>query len=274
MDLPVAAGADLFLSLYFPDETGPATYSHKPMQTAQVTGGNHVASPALPDAEEAEGRYYVAGVDVLAPDDTAIAVAFGDSWFEGVGTTTGANNRSVDFLNRRLKRGWVVNQGIAGNRLLRDEVGEHALARFDRDILPIPGVTHILVHFGVNDLGLPGMIGEPPATSEALIEGFKDLARRAHQAGLKILAATIGPFAGAIYPGVSTAEGLAARRQVNDWIRTSDAFDAVFDVARAVENPADPDDIHPALDGGDGMHLNDKGAQAMADAVDLNDLAL
>jgi lysophospholipase L1-like esterase len=60
---------------------------------------------------------------------------------------------------------------------------------------------------------------------------------------------------------------------VNDWIRTTDAFDAVFDVALAVANPDAPDFIHPALDSGDGMHLNDKGAQAMADAVDLDTLA-
>ena len=274
MDLPVAPGADLILSLYLPEETGLATYSHRPMETAHIVRGNHVRSPALPEAEQVEARFYVSGVDVLTPDDTAIAVAFGDSWFEGVGSTTGANNRSVDFLNRRLKRGWVVNQGIAGNRLLRDEVGEHALARLDRDVLSIPGLTHVLVHFGMNDLGLPGMSGEPPTTSEALIEGFKDLAHRAHTADLTILAATIGPFAGAVYPGISTPEGLAARREVNDWIRTTDSFDAVFDVARAVENPEAPDYIHPALDSGDGMHLNDRGAQAMANAVDLETLAL
>ncbi len=273
VDLSIASGDDLFLSLYLPEETGPATYSHMPMETAHIAGGDHVTSPAPPEGERAEARFYVSGVDVLTPDDTAIAVAFGDSWFEGVGSTTGANNRSVDFLNRRLKRGWVVNHGIAGNRLLRDEVGEHALARFDRDVLPVPGLTHVLVHFGINDLVLPGMTGEPPATSEALIEGFRTLAHRAHQAGLKILAATIGPFAGA-HPGISTPAGLAARREVNDWIRTTGTFDAVFDVARAVGNPEDPDHIHPALDSGDGMHLNDEGARVMADAVDLETLVL
>jgi lysophospholipase L1-like esterase len=244
------------------------------METAHVVGGNHVTSLALPGAERVEARFYVSGVDVLAPDDTAIAVAFGDSWFEGVGSTIGANNRSVDLLNRRLGRGWVVNQGIAGNRLLQDEVGEHALARFDRDVLSAPGVTHVLVHFGINDLGLPGMIGQPPATSDALIDGFKELARRGHEAGLKVLVATIGTFAGAVYPGVSSPEGIAARREVNDWIRTTDTFHVVFDVARAVEDPEALDRIHPDLDSGDGMHLNDKGARAMANAVDLATVTL
>jgi len=274
VDLPVDRGADLVLSLYLPGETGLATFSHQPMETASIASGDHVGSAELPGAEQVNARFYLSGVDVLAPGGTAIAVAFGDSWFEGVGSTIGANNRSVDVLNRRLTRGWVVNQGIAGNRLLLDEVGESGLARFDRDALAIPGLTHVLVHLGINDLGLPGMFGEPPATAAALIEGFQALADRAHQADLTILAATVGPFAGSVYPGVSTPEGLAARREVNDWIRTGGAFDAVFDVARAVEDPDDPDRIRPDLDGGDGMHLNDKGAQAMADAVDLKALTL
>lgn len=83
MDLPVAPGADLFLSLYFPEETGLATYSHRPMETPHIVGGNHVTSPALPEAEQVEARFYVSGVDVLTPDDTAIAVAFGDSGSKG-----------------------------------------------------------------------------------------------------------------------------------------------------------------------------------------------
>ncbi|MCG5472955.1 SGNH/GDSL hydrolase family protein [Micromonospora sp. LAH09] len=269
--LPVAAGADLVLSLYFPERTGLVTHSHKPAEVARVAAGNQVTSPTLPWTEQVEARFAVTGVDVLAAPGTAVAVAFGDSWFEGVGTTTSANHRSVDYLNRRLKRGWTVNQGIAGNRLLRDGVGEHALSRFDRDVLSMPALTHVLVHFGINDLGLPGMLGEPPVTAGELVEGFRALADRAHGAGLRILAATIGPFGGA---GISTPEGLAVRREVNDWIRTTDTFDSVFDVARAVANPDAPDRIHPALDSGDGMHLNDRGAEAMAGAVDLDDLAL
>ncbi|GAB4048721.1 SGNH/GDSL hydrolase family protein [Catellatospora paridis] len=271
VDQPIAAGDDLVVSLYLPERTEPATYSHKPAQVARTVGGNRVTAAELPGAEQVESRFYLSGVDVLAPEDTAVAVAFGDSWFEGVGTTTGTNHRSVDFLNQRLKRGWVVNQGIAGNRLLRDEVGEHALARFDRDVLSIPALTHVLVHFGINDLVLPGMLNEPVPDADAIVEGFTALADRAHRAGLKILGATIGPFAAA---EISTPEGLAVRREVNEWISTTSVFDAVVDVARAVADPQSPDYIRPAWDSGDGMHLNDPGAEAMADAVNLDDLVL
>lgn len=273
-DVSVRAGTGLVLSLYLPEETGPATFSQMPVEASYVAAGNRTGEAGLPGAEEVQARFYVTGVDVLAPEGTAIAVAFGDSWFEGVGTTVGADRRSVDALNRRLERGWVVNQGITGNRLLTDEIGEHALARFERDVLSVPGVTDVLVNFGINDLGLPGTVGLPPATADDLIAGFTELARRAHDAGLRIHTATVGPFAGAVPPGVSTPEGLEERRRVNEWIRACDAFDAVFDVARAVEDPVRPDHIRPEFDSGDGMHLNDEGARAMAASVDLGALAL
>ncbi|MEV0281278.1 GDSL-type esterase/lipase family protein [Streptomyces sp. NPDC050610] len=273
-DLSARAGAELVLSLHLPQDTGLATYSHMPAETAYVAGGNQAGSASLSGTEQVHGRFYVTGVGVLTAENAAVAVAFGDSWFAGVGTTHGANQRSVDALNRRLEHGWTVNQGIAGNRLLTDEIGEHALARFERDVLSVPGATRVLVNFGINDVGLPGMLGLPPATTDTLMAGFAELARRAHDADLAIHAATIGPFAGAVYPGHNTPEGLAARRRVNEWIRTSGAFDAVLDVARAVEDPDRPDHLRPEFDSGDGMHLNDAGARAMAATVDLRALSL
>jgi hypothetical protein len=54
----------------------------------------------------------------------------------------------------------VVNEGIAGNPLLSDGplalLGPNALARFDRDVLGLPGVTHVVLLGGINDLGFPG----------------------------------------------------------------------------------------------------------------------
>ncbi|OPC79265.1 GDSL family lipase [Embleya scabrispora] len=262
-------GTDLALTLYFPKDTGLATYAHTPSQNAYLVAGNAVGRAAFDDAEEVDGRYYVAGVDVLAPEGTAIAVAFGDSWFGGGGTTVGANLRFPNQLNRRLARGWVVNQGLGGNRLLTDEVGLHGLARFERDVLSVPGVTHVLFHFGLNDLGLPGMSGKPPARAADLIEGFIALAAQARAAGLTSIGATMGPYGGTIYPGVDSAQGRVERRRVNEWIRTSDVFDAVVDVAAAVQDPNAPDFIRADLDSGDHLHLNDAGVRAMADAYDL-----
>ncbi|MFD9903127.1 GDSL-type esterase/lipase family protein [Streptomyces sp. NPDC059063] len=271
--LAVSAGQDLALTLHLAEDTGLATYSHTPSQNAYLLPGNTVAAD-FTGAEEIDGRYFVTGVDVLAPEGTTIAVAFGDSWFEGVGTSTGTNMRFPNQLNRRLDHGWVVNQGIGGNRLLTDEVGLRGLARFERDVLQVPGVSHVLFHFGLNDVGLPGMTGEPPATAEDLIAGFTALADRARSHGLRTIGMTMGPYAGTIYPGVDTPEGRAVRREVNAWIRTCGVFDAVVDVAAAVQDPDAPESIRADLDSGDHLHLNDAGVQAMAAAVDLAHLRL
>ncbi|WP_040783048.1 GDSL-type esterase/lipase family protein [Nocardia pneumoniae] len=269
VEFTASAGTDLALSLYLPGPTGLATFSQQPGEIAYVAAGNVVSDAALSAEEEVSTRFYVAGVDVLASAATPVAVAFGDSWFEGFGTTIGANHRSVDYLNARLDHGWAVNQGISGNRLLTPEIGEPGLERFDRDALTVPGVTSVLVNFGINDLILGGMAGQPPATADELIAGFSALAHRAHAAGLPIHAATIGPYAGCIYEGVTIAETLPTRRRVNEWLRGTDIFDSVFDVARAVEDPERPDFIRPEFDSGDGMHLNDAGARAMAETIDI-----
>lgn len=266
--VPIEAGSDMVVSLYLPQKTGLAPYSASPREIALVAAGNHITSSAFPRAEQVESRYYVSGVDVLIPGPTTVVAAFGDSWFEGVGTTIGANHRSVDYLNRRLEQGWAVNLGMSGNRLLRDGVGENALARFDHDVLSIPAVTHVLMHLGINDLLLPGVFGEPPESAGVLIDGFTALAAKAHRAGLKIITATISPFAD------STADVAATRREVNDWIRTTASFDAVFDVARAIAYPDAPDRFNPALGSGDGLHLNDRGAEVMAGTINLDDLKL
>ncbi|WP_280300004.1 GDSL-type esterase/lipase family protein [Nocardia neocaledoniensis] len=272
IDLAVTAGEDLLLSLYLPTATGLATFAHQPGEIAYLVDGEHTADVELPDAQELPFRFFVTGIDVLVTDAPPIAVAFGDSWFEGVGTTLSANRRSVDVLNSRLTRGWVVNNGIAGNRLTAEQIGESGLGRFDSEALAVPGVTDVLVNFGINDLILGAMGGQPSATAAELIAGFTELADRAHAAGLRIHAATIGPYAGCVYPGMPLLETQPTRHAVNEWLRTTEVFDSVFDVDRAVADPRRPDYIRPEFDSGDGMHLNDAGAAAMAATVDLTAL--
>ena len=59
----------------------------------------------------------------------------GDSWSEGTATTPGTDNSFPAQLSRRLTRGWIVNQGISGNRLLTDEIGDRYPAH-GQDIEP------------------------------------------------------------------------------------------------------------------------------------------
>ncbi|WP_228566012.1 GDSL-type esterase/lipase family protein [Nocardia sp. SYP-A9097] len=264
VELSVAAGDELALSLYLPEPTGFAAFAHLPAQPGWITPGDRTGDATWSEADETGSRFFLTGIDVLTEADAPVLVAFGDSWFEGVGSTPGANRRSVDVLNEKLPKGWVVNQGIGGNRLLTDEVGEHGLSRFERDVLAVPGVAGVWANFGINDLIVGGT-----TPAEQLIAGYVELARLAHAAGLPIYADTIGPFAGVIYPDLSVAEGVRVRREVNEWLRGTDIFDAVFDIAAAVQDSETGDFIRAEFDSGDGLHLNDDGHRAMAGAVDI-----
>jgi lysophospholipase L1-like esterase len=83
----------------------------------------------------------------------------------------------------------------------------------------------------------------------------------AHAAGVRIIGGTLTPFQGAGYFSVA---GEAKREAVNQWIRTSGAFDGVIDFDRAVRDPASPLTMLPAFDSGDHLHPNDAGYRTMA----------
>ncbi|WEO98039.1 GDSL-type esterase/lipase family protein [Streptomyces sp. FXJ1.172] len=279
VERPVTAGQVLTVSLYLPGDTGLTTFSAVPYDIGHAAPGDQLTAATLRDAEEVPTGHFGIGADVRAPEDTRITVAFGDSWIEGAATTPGLDNSFPAQLGRRLDRGWIVNQGISGNRLLTDEIGERLLARVDRDVLAVPGVSHVLIHIGLNDLGLPGHIafpepGEPP-TADAFIAGLTALADRLHAAGLTVVGSTIGPYRGTVYDGYDSESGQAVRSAVNAWLLSGEhPFDGIVDVAAAVADPAEPSRIREEFNSGDGLHVNDAGAKAIADAVDLSLLAI
>ena len=165
----------------------------------------------------------------------------------------------------------VLNQGIGGNRVLNDAppefpfFGPSALARFDREVLAMPGISHLIVFEGINDIGLSAMAGDAAqdVSPDELIAGLRQLAERAHEHGIVAYGATITPYEGTA--DYFTAEGETIRQAVNDWIRTGGAFDAVIDFDAIIRDPDHPARLLPAYDGGDHLHLNDAGFQAMAD---------
>jgi lysophospholipase L1-like esterase len=62
----------------------------------------------------------------------------------------------------------------------------------------------------------------------------------------------------------------AIRVAVNQWMRSSGAFDAVIDFDRALRDPQHPTQLKKAYDSGDHIHPSDTGYQAMADAIPLS----
>jgi lysophospholipase L1-like esterase len=162
----------------------------------------------------------------------------------------------------------VVNQGISGNRILHDVDGPNALSRFDRDVLAQSGVKFVTVLESINDIGSPGAIPEE-VTADQIIAGHRQIIGRARARGLRIYGCTLTPFEGTISPGYFSAAGEAKRQAVNEWIRTSGAYDAVIDFDVATRDPSHPTRFLPVYDSGDHLHPNDAGYKAMANGVDL-----
>jgi len=278
VDLTVAPLSEIAVSLYFPVATGPVTWHQLGMQTTFISPlGDVTAAVSLPIASKSTSLYVLAGVEVMAGTEVGAVVALGDSITDGYASTVDAHHRWPNFLAQRLNdaeapgRMAVIDEGISGNRLLHDTEGPNALARFDRDVLAQPGVTHLIVLEGINDIGMPGYMGRPEeeVTSEEIIGAYRQMILRAHEKGLKIYGATLTPFEGSGAPYYSAA-GEAKREAVNAWLRSQSEFDAVIDFDRIVRDPAYPTRLLPKYDSGDHLHPSDAGYQAMAASIDLH----
>jgi len=274
VDLPTLPLAKLQVRLFLPADTHGCTCHMTGVEPVDVLPGDATAkAPPPPPSVRPTYRAFLTAVEVeTAAPAGPVVVTFGDSITDGTASTPGKDHRWPDRLAERLtaahkgQAAAVDDAAISGNQVLSNGriaiFGQSALARFDRDVLSIPGATHVTVLEGVNDLGM----GARP-TADQLIAGYRQLIARAHAKGLKIVGATILPYGGA---GYFTAEGEASRQKINAWMRTSHEFDGVIDFDAAMRDPAKPEKMKAELQSGDWLHPNDAGYRVMGDAVDLS----
>ena len=141
----------------------------------------------------------------------------------------------------------VINQGINAQRT--DQIA----ARFDDDVIAKkPAVVVIIA--GVNDV-YQGR--EPDAVTSQLAAMY----RRAHAAGIQVVAGSIIPY--------NTASVVQNTRMhaINDWIRSQQRADpgVIFvDTRAAVAAPRNPDML---LSSPDGLHPDAAGYRKMAEAI-------
>lgn len=274
--LKVAPLTSLAISLRYGEAPDVQTGHPGSRATSYVLAGDHAADADLPGAKTVDRWFQISSVEVVPTARKAGAiVAFGDSITDGYGVQPNTNLRWTDALIERLKGKdlAVLNLGIGGNRVLLDGLGPNALARFERDVLSQPGVTHLILLEGVNDLGV--LTRDAPATPEAhkalveqVIAAYRQMIDRARARGIKVIGATILPYSGSAYyhPG---PESEADRQAINAFIRAPGNFDGVIDWDKALRDPARPTHLLAAYDN-DGLHPNMAGYKAMAEAIPLS----
>ncbi|GAA4019954.1 GDSL-type esterase/lipase family protein [Streptomyces plumbiresistens] len=271
--LTVPARSDLVVSLYFPGRLTHISQHWMGLQTVYWTpdgGGDHASDPEGDAFTRTDSTFpFLTGVDVQGGDAAGAVVALGDSITDGASSTANANRRWPDYLAGRLavcsSTAGVLNEGISGNRITAGTDGNpSAPARLERDVLSQPGARTVILFEGVNDLSWGG------ATADQVIDGMKEIARRVHARGLRLIGATVVPYRG--WGDWWTEAKEADRQKVNAFVRDGGVFDDYADFDKAVRDPDDPTRYGAAFDSGDHLHPNDTGMKAFADAVDLTTL--
>lgn len=270
----VPAQQDVAVSVYAPgspvdDHTFPPFAFDPPASFINASGdtasdesaSSFPSTPVIPGDTSSTATGYHPGqiwwMDLVSGRAAArgTLVTLGDSITDGYHADGPPGQRWTDVLADRLDavpagdRLAVANAGISGNTVSQQPnpydptgqcCGPPAPDRLNRDVLSVPGLHTVLLLEGTNDIG--GGSNAPPAPASQVIDAMKLIISRVHAQGVPIVGATILPMCN---PAGSSRE--QARTAVNNWIRTSGAFDAVLDFDAVLRDPADPTQIIPDL---------------------------
>jgi len=277
LDIPDAA--TVAISLYLPGEVLPETYNRRSADQDNTDGkmtgaeisptGDYTARPQIEGAMPCD-YLFLTRVDVFEPRVENVIVVMGTS------RTTGPGHWP-EFLNLRLNADGplmsVINASLQANVLTWPYPGggDAALARFDRDVLMQPGITHVVIADAINDIGQPGgtvIPAEQMPTLEVLSSAYLQLAARGRARGVKVIATTIMPFDGVPFANYYSAEKDRLRVALNEWIRTSGAFDGLIDLDTIMRDPDNPSQFKPGLHTANNFGPNEQGERMIAEVID------
>jgi lysophospholipase L1-like esterase len=274
IELNVTAGSDLAISVYIPGPFTPTTQGGRGhVKTSYHDAGNQVSAVSLSSPAPTRQVFVAYEVQVLSSDPAATIVAIGDSITEGACSTLDANGDWPDLLaNRLLLDGnsrAVFNAGIGSGRFASsDGAGIRGLHRLD-ELVALPAVAWVMILMGVNDISYEGV------DAAFLQDAFGQAILAAHRAGKRIIGIPILPFGHSVK---DVGDNVQVARDVNAWIRAHDkrlgacepSYDAVIDLEDVVVDPNDSGwALLPELTC-DGVHPNQAGYRAIADAIPLD----
>ncbi|MDR1520555.1 MAG: GDSL-type esterase/lipase family protein [Planctomycetota bacterium] len=282
-------GRKLAVSFHVKGESGAITWHAKALTTS------YISPPGSGSRGHEEGEsnfphstaswYFLDALDVLAPADTRVIVAFGDSLTDGSSSTINGDDRWPDAFSRILHAAYgdrisIVNSGIGGNEVVGPAGysarkptagGPSALERIHRDVLGLSGVTTVVWLEGINDLA------HPERTPEEVLEGFRKGAAliKSRAPDIRIVGSTLTTVLGGTVAGHGAPEQDDKRKRLNRLIGENSPFDALLDFD-AVVLDAESGKIRKEFvpdssigHAGDWVHPNRVGYLRLAESIDV-----
>lgn len=263
--LPVLPTQELSISMFIPKTTGQLSWHASSLTTSYSTDPNQGNHSQVEDGNTFTNKmgswFLIDRLEAQTADGVESTIAvLGDSITDGVYSSFDEHNRWTDVLSRRLLEAYgnrhsVMNAGIGGNMLLLGSPQSRSgLSRLPDDVLNRPNVKWVVVSLGINDVNFA-------RSASDIIKGLESLALQIRQSGKVPIAATLGPT----YVFVATS----TRLKVNEWIRTSKAYDHILDFDAVLRDDSNTLFFKQAYFSGDNLHPNKAGFKAMGDSIDL-----
>lgn len=303
VDIGLSPGQHVLLKLYLPGESafetvvivqGPELPAGHPLRVPDPafdrmqlsSEGDFTEVADLPGAQAGTHLPFLSRIDVRADQDATAIAVIGTTYTDGLGVWP-------DFLSARLNEGAanqnraIINLSARGGSLSRAHkvAGREAVVSvFDREVLSLPGLTHVIVSEARQDIATAGARSlkadgsapnpadahgvEAPVTVASLKAAYRQLISRAHARGVKVLAATMPPFRGVPAPGYYSDEKDELREQLNRWILEDGEFDAVIDIDSLMRDPQDFGQYREAFRSPNMFGPNPEGHKAIAEFID------
>ena len=184
---------------------------------APVASGDHTRDASgSAYTQVTRSTLVLSGIDVLSTQLRGVVATTGGSVVDGFGSDVDGWTDWPSWLGRRVDDRTVVNNGLGGTTAASacalppvgpSSTGPSVEERVAHDSLSLPGITHLIVYAGTNDLG-------DACTADKILAAFRSILRQAHAKHVKVLISTITPRAS--FTAVQNAE----REKVNAWVRS------------------------------------------------------